>query len=352
MKGGGTKLHVLRGFIKAFLVYLVPITVLKRKLGLAQIRRAFALGVFVSGVRVVDSVLKLTHSPEGEGESAAKEITFLRKYSLGIAAGLSSFVAITIDGELPQSILVLMWAVARAFRACIPDSLNFPGASTLVMCLSASRLLTAYVWTPGELTPSYYKFLVLHGGKSEKNVLDILKHGGPNGCGTIHPGQRCSQHFVNFWLEEYIRACKIYVPVFTLSLILSHKRNLVHWGTNILRSSAFLATYCSFAWWFSMCIYNGYIMKGNMTKIHYYFSLWFAGLSTLIEREPRRVELATYCFTYAGDSLLRGLEKKGFPILFPTLNLFILSICTGLMVHNHDQQPKEIMRFLFKLSSV
>jgi len=346
VEGGGTRGHIIRGFLKAFLVYLVPMTVLARQVTFRNVKRSLALGVFVSGVRAVDSVLKLTSHPE----HGAEEITWLRRHSLGIAAGLSSFIALTIDGDLPQSLLVVLWIACRAFRAVV-TSTGVPFMSTIVMCASAAQILTSYVLTPDELSPSYYKFLVLHGGKSETKVLDVLKTTVTDGCGTVHPGQGCLEHLYKFWFTEYLKAAKIYIPVFSLSLALSQKKNLQHWLVNILRSSAFLATYCSLAWFSPMCFFNHRLRPGTpMTKFWYYCTLWVAGLSTLIEREPRRTELATYCFTYAAESVLRHIQKRGFLVLFPTLNLFVMSICLGVLVHNHDQQPKEIVRFLFKLS--
>lgn len=55
-QGGGRPAHVLRGFTKAFLVYALPVTLLARKLHWQTLRRAAALGVFVGGVRTMDSV--------------------------------------------------------------------------------------------------------------------------------------------------------------------------------------------------------------------------------------------------------------------------------------------------------
>jgi hypothetical protein len=55
---GSTQEHLLRGFSKAFLLYFVPMTILRKgKFSVQTLRRAVALGTFVSGVRLVDDLL-------------------------------------------------------------------------------------------------------------------------------------------------------------------------------------------------------------------------------------------------------------------------------------------------------
>jgi hypothetical protein len=47
-----------QGFLKAFFAYLVPVSLFQRSVSWPIFRRAFALGFFVGGVRLIDSVIE------------------------------------------------------------------------------------------------------------------------------------------------------------------------------------------------------------------------------------------------------------------------------------------------------
>lgn len=94
-------------------------------------------------------------------------------------------------------------------------------------------------------------------------------------CDFLHAGQTCGQHARRFFPQAYMRALPVYVPcngcvcmsvmppcrylpVYVIPALLVHRRALLQppgcwdtWrkiGMGVLRSSAFLALYCTLAW--------------------------------------------------------------------------------------------------------
>eukprot|EP01126_Amoeba_proteus_P064142 TRINITY_DN8940_c0_g1_i1.p1 TRINITY_DN8940_c0_g1~~TRINITY_DN8940_c0_g1_i1.p1 ORF type:complete len:335 (+),score=40.61 TRINITY_DN8940_c0_g1_i1:249-1253(+) len=270
--------HILAGFFKAFFTYFGPMTLLQRKLKIKNFRRAIALGVFVSGVRTMDVLLtavkqhpvspneEVTEPTQGERRAEDRDeresferrrnqslIVYAKKYSFGVAAFICSVIALLIDGDLPNSTLLTIWVLSRAFRANIP---RIPFGPIMVMCLSTAHILPTFVFQPQELSPTYMKFLLTHGGK-DQTVLQNLRELTPrNGCPIIHPGESCRRHFFRFWVECYQRATKLYFPFYVVTLLLSSNfnlRSLYHFAVNMLRSAGgdgvVLLLVIMWCWW-------------------------------------------------------------------------------------------------------
>lgn len=106
----------------------------------------------------------------------------------------------------------------------------------------------------------------------------------------------CYAHVPHFFWESLPRSLKVYVPVFLLSFLFSNKRNVFYTIENILRSTAFLSTYCTLSW-FSNCMYCK-LDSSPQTQAKFMKHCWVAGIATLIERPSRQNELAAYCLTY------------------------------------------------------
>lgn len=134
--------HILKGFTKAFLSFLIPTVLLTRKVSSVQrnpptsqvtfhnLRRATALGVFVAGVRASNHLLNVLKAGKGvksselsnfsDGEQTELE-RFVKKYSLATSAFISALVGITIDGDIQNSVTVTIWAMIRALRTILPS---------------------------------------------------------------------------------------------------------------------------------------------------------------------------------------------------------------------------------------
>jgi hypothetical protein len=334
-------IHVVGGALKAAVMYWVPVTLYglarKRRLEL-HFRRAFGVGVFVGVVRLVDRIIRLHCRKPLEGAKTLDWEGRVRKYHMFVAGFLGGAVAQLVDPTVYQSTLILFWAVVRAARCYLPD---VPYGSTVVMCLSAMQILSIWIRHPEELDSGYLRFLNSQGMRTREQ-LEPLWQEPMNPCGIIHPGKGCVQDKLDFYPRNFFKALKLYFPVYLVMLLFAKKRNPLHFIQNVLRSSTFLATYCTFAW-ASACVF--YRFNGPVNRKHLMMHTWFAGLATLIERDGRRNELAAYCATYALDSIYRKLCT---PIL--SLHWLVLSVCSAIMLHNHTEQPAVLMKWLFKLT--
>jgi hypothetical protein len=326
-------------------------TLLSRKLDLSNVRRAAALGVFVSGVRAMDHLLASLKNLRGSVpiEELTEFEQFVHKYTLAVSAFVSCFVALTIDGELHHSSAFVIWGVIRALRCFVP---YHPIVPTFVMSSSASAILSTWMFARDECNPTYIKFLDLHGGQSRETMISIGA-GVSSACSVLHPGTGCLRHFLQFFLSSIPRSVKVYLPVYLVAFIFSPRRNVMHTVENIARSAAFLSLYCTLAW-ASACASFNWLKPTAMwhTRVSLFMHTWVAGLALLLERRQRQVELAAYCATYAADIIFRGLQKRGYVSLMPTLNLFLLALSAGTVLHYREQQPQMVINFLFKLSEI
>lgn len=346
-----TQGHVVRGFLKAFLAYLVPVSLFQRSLQWPVFRRAFALGFFVGGVRLIDSVIE-TIKEERENVGASDQTPlekFLDKYSIGISGFMSSFIALSIDGDLYKSIIAVLWLSFRAARGYLP---SVPFGSLIIMCISSAQVLASLLHFPQYLSPNYRKFLYKFSGKSVERWISMRNI--KEACAVVHPGQGCNEHFVHFWIESFGRSVKLYTPIFLLGLLFSQKKSILAFIKHVARSSTFLAFYTSLAW-YSQCMaeasnrWTGKEIFGRVTYRRMCLTTFLAGVPTIIESETRQSELAGYVLTYAVDSLFTLLlDRKIIPQWDPIVNLFVMSTAVGVLLHNHNQQPKVIIKYLFK----
>lgn len=335
-------MHVIGGVLKGFFMYLLPISLLRRRLK-GNVRRAISFAVFVGGVRSVDMMIRLYCRFKKDGGGRIENL--VRKFHMLIAGGLGSFSALLVDPTLYTSSTFMFWCIVRSIRCYLPD---VPYGAVIVMCLTAAQILSTWILYPHQLDPAYLKFLNKHGGRTKEQMRGLLSQP-QTPCEAIHKGRSCTADCIDFYPKSFVRSLKVYLPVYLVMLLFSKKRNIKHLINNILRSSLFLSLYCTIAW-YSACFYYKFITK-KVTRTNLFLHTWTAGLPILLEREGRRNELAAYCSTYALDSLYRwGMEKKVIKER-PLLNLLIMSLCGAVMLYNHNQQPAILMKWLFKVSA-
>eukprot|EP01124_Arcella_intermedia_P020459 TRINITY_DN27936_c0_g1_i1.p1 TRINITY_DN27936_c0_g1~~TRINITY_DN27936_c0_g1_i1.p1 ORF type:complete len:378 (-),score=57.97 TRINITY_DN27936_c0_g1_i1:86-1219(-) len=348
-----TRKHILRGFVKSFLLYAVPMTALKRKDFVSHLRRAFALGIFVAGVRAGDDILTKLKSDSFQGNPSTSVEEFVSKYTLGVSAFIAALVAILVDGDIQESITVVLWTTVRALRGWAPE---VPGGAILLMCLTSAQLLSTWLVHPEEHNYAYKKFLDYQGGKAMEE-LAALRDMPLNPCEVLHPNSSCASHFAGFWKNSLPRSFRLYGPVYLVSFLLSSSKNIPRTLFGFVRSMVFLSSYCSLAW-LSMCYWHRlrkYIPwqfeRSPVTRGQLFLHTSVTGLALLVESKSRRPELAAYCLTYALETLLLNLKKKGIYKPSPSLNALILAISAGVLVHHHEHQPKAVVHWLFKLGS-
>ena len=211
-----------------------------------------------------------------------------------------------------------------------------------LMCLSTSQLAYSGIVEPSTLPPSYVRFLNKHGGQ-ELALYEALRemcaraaerappgplaalrgtpHAGFCGavpCEVLHPGLSCSAHALAFLPAAYLRALPVYLPVYLIPGALVHRRKLLQRDTapailcktavGVLRSSAFLALFCTLAWRSVCAAFNA---TGRTSGGVIAASCWVAGLAALAEKKSRRMELAIYCSSRALEAFALTLAARG-----------------------------------------
>jgi hypothetical protein len=148
----------------------------------------------------------------------------------------------------------------------------------------------------------------------------------PLACAFFHPGQSCAQHAVGFVPGAWLRALRVYVPVYLLPMLLVHRGRLLTPGAalpllkraaqGVARSSLFLSLAIGLAFGGACC---GFHLSGRATGPVIAAWTWPAGLATFVEKKSRRMELALYVAARSLESLSRCLAIWGYlPPLTPT----------------------------------
>jgi hypothetical protein len=134
-----------------------------------------------------------------------------------------------------------MLAIQKRF----PDWLIRVGEhyDVILMCATASQILSSYAFEPWTLSPTYFKFLLVHGGKDRRVINAISElhghrpisvepiktfckdHNIPDWKGTVaefstfqicpllHPHMSCTRHFGVFLKDAFFRAVPLYAPI-------------------------------------------------------------------------------------------------------------------------------------------
>ncbi|GJP85001.1 hypothetical protein CLOP_g15038 [Closterium sp. NIES-67] len=306
----------------------------------------------------------------------------------GAAAAPSLLLAGPGTRHTSLALYVLLRAVVLAVRCGIKSPswgwlfrpLTWQHGDTLLMCISAAQILSAWMLEPHSLPPTYVSFLNKHGGKPlcvyramKEMALDggmspactadiatmlrgkgaasssggmklpwtrvVKPHETVIPCDFLHPGGWCWLHFLSFLRGAYLRAVPVYVPVYLVPALLVHRSSLLQKPLSIAlrtavgaaRSSLFLATYCGTAWFWTCNIHQ---LVGKCTRATMAGGAFLCGLAVLLEKKSRRMELALYCFSRAIESFFICAVSWGWlpPLsslaLFPALSKRYLSAKT------------------------
>eukprot|EP01096_Ripella_sp_DP13-Kostka_P004916 TRINITY_DN17473_c0_g1_i1.p1 TRINITY_DN17473_c0_g1~~TRINITY_DN17473_c0_g1_i1.p1 ORF type:complete len:457 (-),score=128.74 TRINITY_DN17473_c0_g1_i1:49-1368(-) len=373
----------LRGALKGFFLYAVPFSLLRRGVSKKILRRALAISVFIGTIRACDRFLVLKDEDridkiniktqlkttekdfEAQGHAEHAEIIrstlqhlpkdphpFYRKlmgeYRHAFAGALAALAALAIDPEL-ESRTFLCWSLIRSIRSIAPPASSSTLSSTFFLCLSSATILCAWVCSPIDLDPGYLRFLDFHGGQTPA-IMKQVRSFPVHICDLLHPNDKyCETYFVRFFIASFVRAVKLYFPLQVIMLVLSNKKSLWHFVSNLTRSSTFLAVYCTLAF-YSAC--RGFRHFPNVTQRKVFMQTWISGLAGLIERPGRRIELAGYVCTYALDAIFRTIVRKKMFTPSSTYGWLALSLCSAILIHNHDQQPNLFTHWLLGFDRV
>ena len=344
-------------FGKAFVLYALPMSVLRGQLKKAILKRASALAAFMGVAKAAQLFL------------FQQKNQTVRYYSQAIAGGLGASTALAIDSGLGYNTLVI-WFAIRAARCLLEENLlgdflnHIPFLPTAAMCLSAAQILSSWVRYPNELDRGYKKFLDSQGGRSRWVMERFLAPNAPVPYPLYiirKPGTGYFSDAFQYFFAGLRRAGKVYIPLYVAALLYGvfQVRNhspdrltklLINFGMNVARSSVFLSLYCTIAW--ASVPLNRLFFKHTYsvgsTRVGLRRHVWAAGLATLVERKERRPELAAYCSTYAIDSIWNRMENSN-PFLKqvrPVLAAVVLIASCSILLHHYNKQPALVTKWV------
>lgn len=251
-----------------------------------------------------------------------------------------------IDREIHKNNLLVFWILVRSLYNALPSV--GPFGPVIFMCLSTSQLLSSWIKAPHDLNSyeapsissqplrSYLAFLDWQSGIMKVDRVWASKPGRniPRPCFLVHPNQvsipkitlliysqNCEEHAVYFFVDSLFRALRLYFPLHFMLTAMSKDKSVPYFLENLIRSSVFLAGYCSAACvsqflsfqiiiilGYSACTVHRVLPRVSVSRLSLMLHVWVAGLFILLERPRRQVELAMYCSTYALDSVYRFIR--------------------------------------------
>ena len=340
------------GFLKGFLLYFGPVTLLKRKLQGQTARRAVALGCFVSVVRFVDTLLKELRAKKIHTRFPLSLQNIIEKgieeYPRAIAGGCGAFAAGLFDPSLINSIFVL-WCLIRGLKYQVPTVKYGP---VILMCVAASQIGLCWIRWPHLLDASYKRFLDNQSGKAASAVCYAA--GKPvfarDVCHINHGDLPCGKHALSYFYTSFLRGVKLYAPIYGVFFLFAKKKSIPNLVENLLRSSAFIMGYCALPWTMFCIFYKWPFTSPDapVSSLGLFMRLWVSGLSLAIERPSRQSELAGYVCTYVIDSVYRACITNN--ILKPNKAIGLMLLCLGasLLIHNHKDQPSIFSKWLLE----
>ncbi|KAK9808239.1 hypothetical protein WJX73_002479 [Symbiochloris irregularis] len=279
------------------------------------------------------------------------------------------------------------WRAFAAGLACGPTLLLTGSGShnslAIYVLLRGLVLLLGYSWilAPQTMPTAYINFLNYHGGKQLYHYQAVRELTTRNAqklppaplksladtrhadfcrtrpCSFVHPDRGCNENLIAFLPAAYARALPVYLPVYFLPAILVHRRRLLDSkagpeilakvGLGALRSSAFLALYCAFAWR-GACA--GFQLTDSCTPVSIPATCWTGGLALFAEKKSRRMELALYVLSRAVESFALCLGQWGYvrqELLPGRLDVCMFSLATACILHCYSDahgQHRDVFR--------
>ena len=328
----------------------------------------------------------------------------------GFVSGALAGTSITVLGkDNPQyaiSIYVVLralWLFLRRSRRStskvlrtISAPLEVRNADVLVMCLSCTQILYAWLMEPKTLPKTYSKFLDKHCGKPAwviQSIREMIKHNmttRPARLGAsantdwhrlVPPGEdhlkKCRtpyglimrnryqlMHHISFFLSEYKEKIPVYIPVYFLPALVVHRWKLFtkpKLGRSILyksvagtmQSAFFLTAFCTMAWastcgfaWLCAPLVGKEGLDGRWLAL----SLSPIGASVICEKRSRRKELAVYCSARALESFVLCAIAWGWiprRMQYKRFDIVLFSLGVGLIMHCYNDSEGDY-RYTFR----
>ena len=168
------------------------------------------------------------------------------------------------------------------------------------------------------------------------------------GCALEHPWSAgCTDAYTGFFIRSVLRSLQLYAPLnVAMTVVFRGKKAFTQpWQTltrflkSTLRSSLFLAAYCSMAWIVPCALRK---MFNREHILNYFVNGICSGLCVLIEAPGRRLELAMYCLPRALESAWRSLERLGWWRSRAWGELTYFCLAMGVLMGLYQNDPDSI----------
>lgn len=300
-------------------------------------RTAAASGIFFGGFRLISQLLM--------------KLKLRKKTVRALAGATSAAIGLCVDDSFVSSPLVIWWAL-RAARTVIPKVNH---GSVIAMVGATAMLNPSALMFSGEHAPSYQRFMDMMSLGIDRYSLhnpDNLRkgpsiHWPDRGVQTIcdsvsfHEGHSSCLRAAatGAFPRLFLISLRLYTPLYLAWTLVRVRFKAKQFVENVLRSSLFLSVYSTGIYlgtfWYTSTI-NPHMKRAEMMVV-----TSVAGLSSLIERQERRPELATYCLTHGLNAMWNiAINNKVLPERNRRLGIITMVISTAILMMNHEQQSK------------
>ncbi|KAJ4866133.1 Mitochondrial import inner membrane translocase subunit Tim17/Tim22/Tim23 family protein [Raphanus sativus] len=252
---------------------------------------------------------------------------------------------------------------------------------SLLFSLACSQVMYAFIMRPETLPKSYREFIQKTGpvarpvyqavreccrggpidvaslsayisSKNEASDVKVEEFASIIPCSAIHPNTNsCLAQNANAMSATFKKTFPLYfsltfVPYVVLNLqrfMASPYRTSWHSIRDSVRSTSFLSAFVGIFQAF-ICAHRKVASKDH--KIVYWFAGGVAALSVMLEKKPRRSELALYVLPRAGDSLWEILVNRHVLPDIKNAEVALFCACMGGIMYYLEHEPDTLAPFL------
>lgn len=381
-------MRYIRRFFKGFLIgwggktaFMLLPALLKTRGSFSKIRTALArvvdrdqtsMGLFLgSYLCVFHYIMRILRNDTG----------YVGKYRAVVAAFIASYtIRVT---PRPTQVAVGSFLIIRSFDIMVrylaqtgyfgTKLASWNHWDVALMSVASCQVIWAGMLNPSSVSKAYMSFLMRQSGVTVKervwfaSVLkgkaDMALLGGSIRVEHAIPitltGPPFSQppfdvvpsKIVHCFEGTFKRAIPVYLPVYLIPLVLFRTRHLLRRplmtlltaAIGLTRSSVFLSSYVSVTWAMLAVLVKQFPLAGIMLPV---ITGLFSGLTLLIEKKGRRIEIALYVLGHAYQSFFRTWNGL-FPAFKHPGQILLAVACAGIM-YVYTRRPELIRPSYFR----
>jgi len=320
--------------------------------------------------------------------------THYRAFFSGFAAG-TALLWVPEKRRWPIVLFTLVRSIELqgkllARRRILPSLDN---GDTMLMSLASASMIHSWIFHPETLDHGYTKFLTLHsqippivheslremyrGGRIDVVALNkkrarlrgfAMRLSDPRNYDSLKPGEiihptRSTLHYLGlFFARAMSLSIPVYLPVFLVPILLFYPSALVtkprettkRIFKGAMRSSLFLSMYCTVGIGsLSVLRRMGLTYKnvGGMSHVLFMIAGALGGVTTILEKKNRRIELALYVLSKAIEGRWNQAVQAGLVKPIRNAEVLVFCFCFGIITHCFTRHPQMLREAYFSLLS-